>query len=43
MSAKDEADVAKDLKQESVTKSTSAFEPIAEKLGVEYPFPPHLE
>ncbi|CAI9289826.1 unnamed protein product [Lactuca saligna] len=43
MSAKDDADVAKDLKQESMTKSTSAFEPIAEKLGVEYPFPPHLE
>ncbi|KAI3523231.1 hypothetical protein L1887_01290 [Cichorium endivia] len=42
-SSSDDADVAKDLKRESVSKSMSALEPIAEKLGVEYPFPPHLE
>ncbi|KAI3706507.1 hypothetical protein L6452_24301 [Arctium lappa] len=38
----DDATLAKDSKQESMTKSLPALEPIAEKLGVEYPFPPHL-
>lgn len=43
MSSTDDATVAKNAKQESMTKSLPTLEPIAEKLGVEYPFPPHLE
>nr|GEW78074.1 U11/U12 small nuclear ribonucleoprotein 65 kDa protein [Tanacetum cinerariifolium] len=43
ISSRDDATVAKDSKQNPVTKSVPALEPIAEKLGVEYPFPPHLE
>ncbi|KVH90700.1 Nucleotide-binding, alpha-beta plait [Cynara cardunculus var. scolymus] len=38
----DDATLAKDSEQEPVTKSLPALEPIAAKLGVEYPFPPHL-
>ncbi|KAL1554528.1 U11/U12 small nuclear ribonucleoprotein 65 kDa protein [Salvia divinorum] len=37
---KDAASVVKDA---SVGSSTHASEPIAQKLGIEYPFPPHLE
>ncbi|XP_047939468.1 U11/U12 small nuclear ribonucleoprotein 65 kDa protein [Salvia hispanica] len=36
----DAASVVKDV---SVGSSTHASEPIAQKLGIEYPFPPHLE
>ncbi|KAK9072681.1 hypothetical protein SSX86_009116 [Deinandra increscens subsp. villosa] len=43
MSLRDDATAATDLKQESLKKSLPKLEPIAEKLGVEYPFPPHLE
>ncbi|KAI3823312.1 hypothetical protein L1987_04747 [Smallanthus sonchifolius] len=43
MSSRDDANAATDLKQESILKSLPTLEPIAEKLGVEYPFPPHLE
>lgn len=39
MSSRDESSLAKDAKRESLP----ALEPIAEKLGVEYPFPPNLE
>ncbi|XP_076960824.1 U11/U12 small nuclear ribonucleoprotein 65 kDa protein-like isoform X2 [Bidens hawaiensis] len=42
-SAKDDDTAATDLKKESMMKSLPTLEPIAEKLGVEYPFPPHLE
>ncbi|XP_076915926.1 U11/U12 small nuclear ribonucleoprotein 65 kDa protein-like [Bidens hawaiensis] len=41
-SAKDDT-AAIDLKKESMMNSLQTLEPIAEKLGVEYPFPPHLE
>ncbi|KAK1435055.1 hypothetical protein QVD17_00814 [Tagetes erecta] len=43
MSSMDNASATKDSKQESMVKSLPTLEPIAEKLGVEYPFPPHLE
>ncbi|KAI7731440.1 hypothetical protein M8C21_007810 [Ambrosia artemisiifolia] len=43
MSSRDNASAATDSKQESMMKSLPTLEPIAEKLGVEYPFPPHLE
>lgn len=39
MLSRDESSLAKDAKRESLP----ALEPIAEKLGVEYPFPPNLE
>lgn len=42
-SAKDDDTAATDSKKESMMKSLPTLEPIAEKLGVEYPFPPHLE
>nr|XP_043638405.1 U11/U12 small nuclear ribonucleoprotein 65 kDa protein isoform X1 [Erigeron canadensis]XP_043638410.1 U11/U12 small nuclear ribonucleoprotein 65 kDa protein isoform X1 [Erigeron canadensis]XP_043638417.1 U11/U12 small nuclear ribonucleoprotein 65 kDa protein isoform X1 [Erigeron canadensis]XP_043638423.1 U11/U12 small nuclear ribonucleoprotein 65 kDa protein isoform X1 [Erigeron canadensis]XP_043638431.1 U11/U12 small nuclear ribonucleoprotein 65 kDa protein isoform X1 [Erigeron canadensis] len=39
MSSKDDSSLAKDLKRDPLP----ALEPIAEKLGVDYPFPPNLE
>ncbi|KAI3687661.1 hypothetical protein L1987_81361 [Smallanthus sonchifolius] len=41
--ARDDATAAIDLKQESMMNSLPTLEPIAEKLGMEYPCPPHLE
>ncbi|KAL8227181.1 hypothetical protein R6Q57_017013 [Mikania cordata] len=43
MSSREDVSTATDLKRESMVKSLPTLEPIAEKLGVEYPFPPHLE
>ncbi|KAL9998657.1 putative RNA recognition motif domain, nucleotide-binding alpha-beta plait domain superfamily [Helianthus debilis subsp. tardiflorus] len=43
MSSRDDASAAPGSKQENMMKMLPTLEPIAEKLGVEYPFPPHLE
>ncbi|GJU38971.1 hypothetical protein Tco_1191928 [Tanacetum coccineum] len=43
VSSRDDTAPAKDLKQDTMSKSMPTLEPIAEKLRVEYPFPPHLE
>ena len=38
-----DANLTRDLNQGSRSGSISASEPIAPRLGVDYPFPPHLE
>ena len=38
-----DATLTKDLTHRSIPGSMLAAEPIAPSLGVEYPFPPHLE